>query len=67
MLEIREKLAVHKEADCKFLEYGLRTFERAQTAYSCYLRRSPAEQRHMLSFFLSNCIMKDETLTATYR
>ena len=59
LVEVREQMAAHKEADRKFLEYGLRLFEFAQTAYSSYLRRSPSKKRQMLNSLLSNCQLKD--------
>ncbi|MDB5098870.1 MAG: resolvase [Cyanobacteria bacterium RYN_339] len=67
LIEIREKMAAHKEADRKFLEHGLRLFELAQTAYSQYIRRSPSEKRQMLNFLLSNCQMTDGVVVPTYR
>ncbi|MDB5099002.1 MAG: resolvase, partial [Cyanobacteria bacterium RYN_339] len=67
LIECREKMRAHKEADRKFLEYGLRLFELAQTAYSSYLRRSPSEKRQMLNFLLSNCELKGGELIPTYR
>lgn len=67
LVEVREQMAAHKEADRKFLEYGLRLFELAQTAYSSYLRRSPSEKRQMLNFLLSNCQLKDGELIPSYR
>lgn len=67
LVEVRERLAAHKEADRQYLEFGLRLFELAQNAYSSYLRRSPSEKRQMLNFLLSNCAMKDGALVPTYR
>ena len=60
-------MAAHKEADRRFLDYGVQLFELSQTAYTRYLQRSPAEKRKMLNFLLSNCELKDGELTPTYR
>ena len=60
-------MAAHNEANRNYLEYGLRIFELAQTAYTSYLRRSPSEKRDMLIFLISNCLMADGVLSPTYR
>lgn len=66
LVDVRTHLVAHKEADRKFLEHGMRLFELAQTAYSQYLQRSPAEKRQMLNFILSNCVLTDGVVVPTY-
>lgn len=64
---VRAKLAAHAVADKKYLEFGMQLFELAQTAYSSYLQRSPAEKRELLNFVCSNCILVDGKVIPTYR
>lgn len=67
LTEARSKLAAHAEADRKYLEFGLRLFELAQTAYSSYIQRSASEKRELLNYVLSNCVLKDGKVVPTYR
>ena len=64
---VRTKLATHAVADKKNLEFGMQLFELAQTAYSSYLKRSPAEKRELLNLVCSNCILVDGKVIPTYR
>lgn len=65
--QVRKKIDANKQADTRYLEYGIRLLELAQTAYESYSRRSPAEKRKLLNFVCSNCTLKDGKLTPTYR
>ncbi|MNY09278.1 hypothetical protein D3C86_1421870 [compost metagenome] len=65
--EVRGKIAAYQNADRKYLEYGVRLLELAQSAYSSYSRRSPLEKRSLLNFVCSNCSLDDGEVSATYR
>lgn len=65
--QVRGHIAANQRADRRYMEEGVRLLELAQTAYESYSRRSPAEKRKLLNFVVSNCVLKDGTLTPTYR
>lgn len=45
----------------------MQLFELAQTAYSSYMQRSPAEKRELLKFVCSNSILLDGKVIPSYR
>lgn len=65
--QVRDEIAANQSADRKYLEYGVRLLELAQTAYQSYSRRSPEQKRQLLKFVVSNCSLKDGVLTPVYR
>lgn len=65
--DVRVKLRAHEAANQQYLEFGMRTLELAQTAYSSFSRRSAQEKRKLLDYVLSNCTLMDGELIPTYR
>ncbi|EAR22155.1 recombinase family protein [Nitrococcus mobilis] len=57
----------HQDANQTYLDEGIRLLELAQKAGRLFRQQSSAEKRRLLGFVLSNCIWKDDQLTAVYR
>ena len=50
------------------MEEEIHLLERASKAQTLYLQKQPApEKRQLLSFVLSNCVLKDGQLTAKFK
>ena len=64
---IKETIERHENADANYLASGIHILELAQKAYSLYLRQKPTEQRKLLNFLLSNCILDGVNLYPTYK
>lgn len=67
LARVRGKLETHHKADRRYVERGVQLLELAQTAYPSFLRRSGKDQRKLLDFVISNCLMTADALIPTYR
>jgi len=59
--EILHKIEKHQNANCSYLEEGVRLLELAQKAVSLYEKQEMKEKR-ILDFLFSNCLWKDGDL-----
>jgi site-specific DNA recombinase len=65
--QVRQALAGHEKASASYFEEGVQILELAKQAYPVYVAASLEKKRKILSFLLSNCVLKDATPTPTYR
>jgi site-specific DNA recombinase len=65
--EILHKIEKHQNANCSYLEEGVRFLELAQKAVSLYEKQEMKEKRRILDFLFSNCLWKDGNLIPNYR
>ena len=65
--EILRKIEKHQNANCSYLEEGVRLLELAQKAASLYEKQEMKEKRRILDFLFSNCLWKDGVLIPNYR
>ncbi|MBY0405735.1 MAG: recombinase family protein [Cyanobacteria bacterium] len=67
MRRIEESMKQHTKGNFDYVESGIRILELAQNAHKLYLQRSTLEQRRLLNFVLSNCILKAGKVDYTYK
>jgi site-specific DNA recombinase len=65
--EILRKIEKHQNANCSYLEEGVRLLELAQKATRLYEKQEMKEKRRVLDFIFSNCLWKDGSLIPSYR
>ena len=65
--QIRIQLEAHEKANRSYFDEGVHILELANKAYSLYVAQPRHEQRRLLNTILSNCELKNGTLTATYK
>ena len=65
--EILRKIEQHQNANCSYLEEGVRLLELSQKAAILYETQEMKEKRRILDFVFSNCLWKDGALILNYR
>ena len=65
--EILRNIEKHQNANCSYLEEGVRLLELGQKAASLYEKQEMKEKRRILDFLFSNCLWKDGALIPKYR
>ena len=65
--EILRKIEQHQNANCSYLEEGVRLLELGQKSVKLYEKQEMKEKRRILDFVFSNCLWKDGTLVPNYR
>jgi len=65
--QVRESLEKHEKADKSYYELAVGILELAQRAHTLYLAADSGDKRDLLRHLLSNCVLKDVTITPTYR
>ena len=65
--EVNRQLAVHERAQANYLAAGVKLIELAQVAYTLYVSRNPRQQRRLLDFVLSNCVLVGRSVRYDFR
>ena len=65
--EIDIKLRAHSNANCAFIESGVKLIELAKKAYSLYLQRNSAERGKLLHILCSNLALKGCKVHYSYK
>ena len=65
--EIHRKLNLHKSANRRYIDEGIKILELAQYAHARYVAGTAEIKGQILRFLLSNCTLKDATPSPTYR
>jgi site-specific DNA recombinase len=65
--EILRKIEKHQNANCSYLDEGVRLLELAQKATSLYEKQEMRDKRRVLDFIFSNCLWRDGGLIPNYR
>jgi hypothetical protein len=64
---VSRKIEKHRNANCSYMDEGVRLLELAQKAASLYERQEMLEKRRLLSFVFSNWTWRGGRLTPNYR
>ena len=64
---IRATIGRHENANCSYIEDGVRILELAQSARKLFDLQDTAEKRRLLDFVVSNSVWKAGALSVTYR
>jgi site-specific DNA recombinase len=65
--EILRRIEKYQNANCSYLEEGVRLLELAQKATGLYEKQEMREKRRVLDFIFSNSLWKDGNLIPNYR
>ncbi len=65
--DLERQISAHNGADRAYLQQGVQIPELANRAYDLYMKQPHEERAKLLSFLLSNALLKDASLCITYR